>query len=323
MKSGYQIARLSSIVLMILCFVVVGLTHGCATAQQKQSNSDKRLQQSQSPLISAAELHKGLGSSDLVILDLGPEKEDYDKGHIAGARYVDWVDDITDLEQSERYNVADRDKIQALLRRVGATSDSRIVLYDDMDTRVSTRMYWTLKYYGVESLQILNGGRRAWKAAGKEFTSDATTVTVSNIKLEKANQKMSIDIDSIADRLQDPKVSLIDGRPVKQFSGEEAGKVFHTGALHEKKGHIPGAVNIFWKDNFNSDGTFKSKEELEKLYKDVTGSEEVVTYCNEGLHAAPPWFVMSELLGHGNVRVYDSSLSEWANSDRPMEKSGK
>ena len=174
-------------------------------------------------------------------------------------------------------------------------------------------MYWTLKYFGIQRVQILDGGRPAWVAANQALTTTVPDVSPSSLQIGATRPRLAIQMDAIADRLLDPKVSLVDGRPVPQYSGEVAGKVFHTGALHKKKGHIPGAINIFWKDNFNEDGTFKSKTELEKLYESVTGSELVVTYCNEGLHAAPPWFVMREILGHGNVRGYDSSMVAWAN----------
>ena len=123
------------------------------------------------------------------------------------------------------------------------------------------------------------------------MTDKAPQRTPSQFEIGPVQQKLAADLDFIADRLQNPDVSLIDGRPKSQFTGDEPGKIFHTGALHKRKGHIPGAVNILWKDNFNADGTFKSLDELEELYQSVTGSDMIVTYCNEGLHAAPPWFV--------------------------------
>ena len=318
-------------------FVILGLVGQILCVSRCQSDldqvallSDQAQQNEQaqeeatSPLISIQQLKSEIESNEqLVIIDLGPEKEAYLKGHIPGALFVDWVDDITDLERPIRYNIASKDKIQKLLRRLGVQKDSQIVLYDDLNSRVSTRMYWTLKYYGLTNLKVLNGGRPAWTQADFPMQDDAPQPTASNIVLGAEKSEMAAKLDFVADRLQNPNVSLIDGRPANQYSGAVPGKVFHTGNLHDRLGHIPGAINIFWKDNFNSDGTFKSVAELEELYKDVTGSELVVTYCNEGLHAVPPWFVLSELLGHGNVRVYDSSMVEWTKTDQPMEKSDK
>ena len=271
------------------------------------------------PLINAEQLSHILNSEDLVVLDLGPDIESYNEGHVPGAVYIDWVDDITDTENRDSYQIAGRETFQALLRSVGITENSRIVIYDDMDSRVALRMYWSLKYYGLTNLQVLDGGRDSWLYGGYEMSEEIPMPAESDFSIQIPSEKITADLDFIADRLQNPKVALIDGRPKSEFSGQDPGKVFHTGAIHENRGHIPGAINVFWQDNFNDDGTFKSIAELEELYSDVTGSEWVVTYCNEGLHAVPAWFVLSELLGRGNIRVYDSSMSEWANSSQPIE----
>lgn len=292
---------------------------GCAPEAGNQQESGST---GNSPLISVKGLKSLINDANLVLIDLGPEKEAFDKAHLPNAQYVDWVDDITDLNQPDKYKLVGKAEMEKLLGRLGVTRDSRIVLYDDMNSRVSVRMYWSLKFYGVDNVQVLNGGRPAWTQAGFSTTAEVGERQPTEFKIDRTNEKLSVDLDFIADRLQNPNVSLIDGRPKSQFTGDEPGKVFHTGALHNKRGHIPGAVNILWKDNFREDGTFKSIAELEKLYDSVTGSDMIVTYCNEGLHAAPPWFVLSELLGHGDVRIYDASLSEWANSDQPVEKSG-
>ena len=80
---------------------------------------------------------------------------------------------------------------------------------------------------------------------------------------------------------------------------------------------------MVWASNFNEDGTFKSSEELKAIYQDVgvLPDQCVITYCNEGLHAAPPWFVLTQLLDFKDVRLYDSSMAEWAKSEYPLEKS--
>ncbi len=302
-----------------LILVLTSIYVGCQVSES--SGVLTKEAPSRDAIISAQELSKVLGNKDLVILDMGPELEIYEEGHIPGAVYIDWVDDITDAANRDRYLIADRPTFQKLLRRHGLTKDSRVVIYDDMDCRVAMRMYWSLKYYGLSNLQILDGGRDAWVSIDGQMSTETPTSKPSQIDLDKPNEKLTADLDFIADRLQNPKVVLIDGRPADQYNGSAPGKVFHTGAIHEKRCHIPGAINVFWKDNFNEDGTFKSKAELEELYSDVTGSQWIVTYCNEGLHAVPPWFVLSELLGRGNVRVYDNSLSEWANSSQPVEQS--
>ena len=110
---------------------------------------------------------------------------------------------------------------------------------------------------------------------------------------------------------------MIDGRPNSQFTGEKPGKAFHTNTAHKRKGHVPSAANIPWKDNLNEDGTFKSIPELRDLYESngISLDREIITYCNEGLHAAMPWFIIRELFGNTEVQLYDDSMVEWANRD--------
>lgn len=300
------------------CFVFLSSLNLLCEAQTRPSSDTNSW--NQGPLIDCQTLRAKLDDPRLVILDLGPEKELYDEGHLPGALYVDWIEDITDPSQPDRYKLISKKTMENLIQKLGIHKNSRIVLYDDLDSRVSIRMYWSLKYYGLTAVQLLDGGRAKWKASQLPLVQTVRVPAKSDFQISTANSKLSVDLDFVADRLQNPNVSLIDGRPAKQFSGEKPGKVFHTGAIHKRKGHIPGATNIFWKDNFNEDGTFKSATELAELYESVTGSDQIVTYCNEGLHATPPWFVLSELLGHEDVRVYDDSLGEWANTDQPLDK---
>lgn len=273
------------------------------------------------PLIAAASLNKILGQERVRIIDVGAEKKVYDAGHIPGAVFMHWIRDMTDPKQNQRYNLATPKAMQSVLQRLGITNEDRIVVYDNLSNRLSTRLYWSLKTYGHRDVLVLDGGRGAWKAAGLKFTSAVPKVEPSDYRIGKADPRFSVNMEFITKQLGKSNVSLIDGRPAKQFTGAEPGRVFHTGTAHKMRGHIPGAVNIFWKDNFKPDGTFKSAKELRALYEKngVTPGKVAITYCNEGLHAAPPWFVLRELLGYKDVRVYDDSMSEWANSDQPME----
>ena len=266
------------------------------------------------PLITAVDLNKILSQDRVRILDVGTDKKVYDAGHVPGSVFVHWIQDMTDPKNNERYNLATPKAMQRVLRRLGIKNEDRIVIYDNLSNRLSTRLYWSLKTYGHHHVQVLDGGQGAWKAAGLNFTTEVPGIAPSEYRIGKAAPRFSADMKYITKQLGEPNVSLVDGRPEKQFSGAEPGRVFHTGTAHKKRGHIPGAVNVFWKDNFKPDGTFKSAKELKALYEKrgiTRGKGKVtVTYCNEGLHAAPPWFVLRELLGYEDVRVYDDSLSE-------------
>ena len=303
----------------------VSILQGTAQAQD-HTDATVTKQGSRRALVSVPQLQSMLlKQQNVKVVDVGPNREEYDQGHIPGALFIHWIYDVIDPKEAERYNLIGQSKMQDLLRRLGISENDHIVFYDNISSRLATRLYWSLRVYNHQNLHVLDGGRSAWIRQGGALSKEIPKVKPSNYQVGKANERMSVDMAFVADHLRDSKVTLIDGRPPEQFSGEEPGRVFHTGKTHKLLGHIPGAVHVFWKDNFNEDGTFKSAAELKALYKNAGiqngENDTIVTYCNEGLHAAPPWFVLQELLGVKDVRVYDDSMSEWANSNQPVEQS--
>ncbi|MEO1528909.1 MAG: sulfurtransferase [Planctomycetota bacterium] len=273
------------------------------------------------PLVTVSQFTSQPPSVPIRILEVGQDRASFAKAHLPRAVFVDWVSDIIDPEKVDRYNIIDQVAMEALLGRLGIARHTHVVLYDNLSSRLATRMYWSMKYYGHDRVHVLDGGRSAWVSAGYRLTAEEMRVTATQYRIGKVNNEYLVDMNFIRSSLDEPTVQLLDGRPPTQFSGEEIGRVFHTGKPHKNRGHIPGAVNVFWKDNFNEDGTFRSVDALRKLYRErgLERGGTVVTYCNEGLHAAPPWFVMKELLGFDDVRVYDDSMSEWANEPLPIE----
>jgi len=176
-------------------------------------------------------------------------------------------------------------------------------------------MFWMLRYYGHKKIHILDGGREAWSSSGREFVSTVSPIIPSKYKIRTINESFITYKSYIESRLTDKNFTLVDGRSRDQYTGEVIGQTFHNNIAHKYPGHIYGAQSVPWQDNFNDDGTFKSALELQKIYgtHGVDNSKTIVTYCNEGLHAAPPWFVLKEILGYSDVRLYDSSMAEWAN----------
>lgn len=260
------------------------------------------------------------GERDLIILEPSRSKEQFGKSHLPSAQFVDWVNDMTDPANRKTYMVPPTEQFENVMSRLGVKSDSSIIIYDRLCSRLSARLFWSLKYYGHKDVRILDGGFNAW-AAKFDVVADWDKPEPSQYKVEKVNEAIFAGLDFVKSHLGDDNVKLIDGRPPKQFTGEEPGKVFHTEVAHDLKGHIPGALHVHWKDNFNEDGRFKSVAELKKLYQDCGAQPDncVVTYCNEGLHAAPPWFVLTQMLGYQDVKLYDASMAEWANGTNPTE----
>ena len=293
-----------------------------APAETPTTQSDKS-RSTISPLITVDELQKlvDTDTSGIKILEPAADLAAFSKGHLPGAQYVDWVKDMTDPKYVARYNNPTAEQFTQRMSKLGISNDDRIIIYDRLNSRLSTRLFWTLKYFGHEKVQILDGGYPLWKSKSFPLSTKTSEAVGSKYKVTAMNKKLLAEMKLVNSKLKDPNARLVDGRPVKQFSGEEPGLVFHTKKAHSRKGHIPGAANVFWANNFNEDGTFKSAKELRNLYADanIKPSNDVITYCNEGLHAAPPWFVLTQLLDYKNVRLYDSSMAEWAESELPMK----
>jgi len=264
------------------------------TASNQDSNTADA--KTLAPLISAAELSELLKSdtTGLRVLEPGINSDAHAGGHLPSAQFVHWVDDMTNSKDVVSYRNPAAAEFVSLMSRLGIESDDRIVIYDRLSSRLSTRLYWTLRYFGHANVQVLNGGFEAWNRSF-ELSTDNPEVAESQYKMAVTNDQLLAEMKFVSERLNDPKARLIDGR----------------------------AVNVVWASNFNEDGTFKSSEKLKALYQDVgvLPDQCVITYCNEGLHAAPPWFVLTQLLDFKDVRLYDSSMAEWAKSEYPLEKS--
>lgn len=293
-------------------------------ASSALNTEDKNdLKATPSALISIPQLAQRIADGETFrLIEVGAKRKLFDQGHIETAQYVDWIRDITDPEKHQLYNVAKQDAIEKLLSRLGVENDMTLVIYDRFNRRLATRMFWTLKVWGHQNVQVLDGGIALWKKQ-YSFTQEVEKVTPTTYKVTKPNRQLLSSQDSVLNSVKTANGLLVDGRPVEQFTGEKPGVVFHTGKAHKKRGHIPGAANIPWKANLNPDGTFKSAQELRKMYaeKGIVPGNSVITYCNEGLHAALPWFVLDEILEFDEVSIYDDSMAEWGNSERPVEMS--
>ncbi len=322
MRKHIFVTTVSLVVTLTMFDSALGQLPEVADALQSKSLvADQKM----APLISVSALAQKIKSEDeICIIEIGEKRKRYDQGHIQGAHFLHWVDDIIDRQNHARYNVIGKKSIEDLLSKIGVTNDSHIVVYDRFSSRLSTRMYWTLKYWGHENVQVLDGGFDKW-SINQPVTDAVPEVDATNYKVATMRKELRADAKRVEELVRSSRGTLIDGRPVKQFTGEEPGAVFHTGKLHKNKGHIPGAVNIPWKDNLKADGTFKSVLELQQMYHQsgMDSQGPIVTYCNEGLHAALPWFVACALLECEDVSLYDDSMAEWANSKRPIRSTAK
>ena len=244
----------------------------------------------------------------------------YNLGHIPGAVLFDWRKDMNDPLARD---VLSREKLEELLGASGVTKGTTLVLYGDFNNWFAAFAYWIMKYYGVEKVVLMNGGRKKWIAEDGEVTKEVPSYPRTSFKASSPNEDIRTYMDYVKKSLNQKNKILVDVRSPAEFTGEITAPPEYPNEHAQRGGHIPRAVNIPWSSAVKEDGTFKSAEELSKLYhgKGVTPDKEVLTYCRIGERSSFTWFVLKYLLGYPKVRNYDGSWTEWGNMVRnPIEK---
>ena len=242
----------------------------------------------------------------------------YTLGHVPGSVLIDWKADINDPVTR---NILTKQACENLLQRVGVNDDTTLVLYGDFNNWFAAFAFWVFKYYGYKDVRLMNGGRKKWLVEDKPVTKDIPSHAKGNFRASEPDSSIRVFLRYVRDTLGS-KI-LVDVRGPKEFTGEILAPPEYPTEHAQRGGHIPGAVNIPWGQAVNEDGTFKSAEELQKLYqsKGVAADKEVISYCRIGERSSHTWFVLKYLLGYPNVKNYDGSWTEWGNMiDNPIEK---
>ena len=244
----------------------------------------------------------------------------YNLGHIPGAVLLDWKRDMNDPVTRD---ILSKQQLEEVLGRCGFRRDMKLVLYGDLNNWFAAFAYWVLKYYGVENVVLMNGGRKKWISDDRELTKDLPTYPRTAFKAKNPNEEIRAYMDYVKESLNKPGKVLVDARSPAEFSGEITAPPEYPNEHAQRGGHIPGAVNIPWSKAVNENGTFKSEEELSALYRSqgATRDMEIITYCRIGERSSFTWFVLKYLLGYSNVKNYDGSWTEWGNMVRnPIQK---
>jgi thiosulfate/3-mercaptopyruvate sulfurtransferase len=252
------------------------------------------------------------------VIEVSVDAGAFSQGHVPGAVAWNW---FQDLEEHPVRDIAGREKIERLLGQAGVSPDTTVVLYGDNNNWFATYAYWLLKYYGHRDARIMNGGRKKWIDESRPLTKEIAKVTPTTYKARAGER----DIRALRDHVLGGNGGrvLVDVRSPREFSGELLAPENLPQEGAQRGGHIPGAVNIPWAEAVAPDGTFKSAEELRKLYegKGVKSDKEVIAYCRIGERSSHTWFVLKELLGYPRVRNYDGSWTEYGSLiGAPIEK---
>ena len=275
-----------------------------------------------SPIINAEDL-ANLNQDNIVIVDAGSGGSAYEKylqEHLDGALYVDINNDLAqipkDARNGGRHPLPSLEKFTESLNGLGINQNSHVIVYDDKNASIAgARFWWMLRAAGVEKVQVLNGGIQKAKEKGLPVNSNPVTVkSVEKIVLTQWKLP-TVDINFIEEVSENPEYIVIDVREKDRYDGK-------TEPIDEVAGHIPGAINIPFKENLNEDGTFKSPEILHSKYAEVLKdipTNKIAVHCGSGVTACHTLLAL-DYAGFNIPNLYVGSWSEWSRNDKPVAK---
>jgi len=260
------------------------------------------------------------------LLEVGWDTSEFDAGHIPNAVAV-WK--YEEIHRHDEREIPSKSEIEEMLSKAGIANEDTVVVYGGFGNLLAALAFWVLKIYGHQDVRLLDGGRQKWLAEGRPLSTEMPSPQPTQYVARKPNARLRTDKGFIIGVIGKPDHVLVDARPEDMYTGENPAGV-------ARGGHIPTAINIpatrqldeqggfvGWQTpTTNNDGTFKSFDELQKLFfeKNIAPGKTIVTYCLRGGLSTHMWFVLTQLLGYPNVIEYDRSWVEWGNlEDMPVE----
>ena len=263
-----------------------------------------------------------LEDDSVAVVEVDVDTMAYDQGHIPGAIGWNWT---TQLNDTVTRNILSKAQVQCLMGESGIGRGTTVVLYGDNNNWFATYAFWQLRMYGHQRLKVMNGGRQKWigrrqadlDRRHRRRSRRHTALRTRDTSI-RATRGYVLEVASTQNN-----VGLVDVRAPDEFTGKLLAPAHLPQEGSQRGGHIPGASNIPWLSAVNeSDGTFKSAEELSEIYgKAVKPDREVIAYCRIGERSSHTWFVLSQILGYDKVRNYDGSWTEYGSIiGAPIEK---
>ncbi|SCF36322.1 sulfurtransferase [Micromonospora mirobrigensis] len=259
-------------------------------------------------LVSAEWAEKNIDAPGVVFVEVDEDTSAYDTGHIAGAIKLDWK---TDLQDPIRRDFVNKTQFEALLSERGIANDDAVILYGGNNNWFAAYAYWYFKLYGHRDVKLLDGGRKKWELDARPLVTDK----VERPRTQYVAQEPDTSIRAFRDEVVDAigTKNLVDVRSPDEFAGRLLAPAHLPQEQAQRAGHIPTAISVPWSKAANEDGTFKSDDELRKIYAaaGLDDGKETIAYCRIGERSSHTWFVLQELLGHRNVKNYDGSWTEY------------
>lgn len=232
------------------------------------------------------------------LIDHSEGRRKYLESHIPGAYFIDMEADLTGIkkEHGGRHPIPDPEEFARKMSTMGLTEGKTVVAYDE-NLSGAARLWWLLKYFGYHDVYVLDGGIKKWVAEGKKTTTELPK-EVHGSFIPEGNNSLLVGMKDVRDR-SSPR-TVIDSRAPERYRGE-------VEPIDAKAGHIPGAANIYYMDTMEPEGTLKERNELRKLFADISG--EAVVYCGSGITSCVNILALASL--GIESKLYPGSWSDW------------
>ncbi|MEZ5528644.1 MAG: sulfurtransferase [Porticoccaceae bacterium] len=262
----------------------------------------------ESPLITPQQLRDSDSANRVIfdcrfsLADFSLGQQQYSQGHLPGAFHLDMEKDLSGPKavHGGRHPLPDPDSFSATMQRCGVSEDTLVIAYDDNRMAGAARLWWLLRYFGHDRVQVLDGGIKGWLAIGGLLETDIPQVAQGNFR---ASPHPDMVVELALLKQPTSALALIDAREPPRYRGEQE-------PIDPVAGHIPGALNLPWVGLTDAQGCFIATEQQRQQWQALGDLQQPVVYCGSGVTACVDLLSLA-MIGRTDARLYSGSWSDW------------